>query len=519
MSTSQDAVVRATPAQSRGFFGHPIGLSTLFFTEFWERFSYYGIRPLLVLFMAAALADGGFGIERSQASAIVGIYAAGVYLASLPGGWVADRLLGLRRAIMLGAVFISLGHICIGFSAFGHLPLPFFVGLILIVLGTGLLKPNISAIVGDLYPEGGARRDAGFSIFYMGINSGAVAGQLLTGLLGEAIGWHWGFGIAGVGMLVGLVWFALSAPRTLGNLGLEISRDPDPVKQARQERLMKLAVALGLALLVLVIVLAAIGAIHLNPQAIGKNMTYVLVGMALLYFGYVFGFGGLNSEEKKRVLVIAILFFFAAIFWAGFEQAPTSLNLFARDFTQRVYFGWTIPAIWFQVINSVFIVLLAPLFAALWTRVGKRDANPSSPVKFSLGLLFAGLGFAVMIPAANLIVGSGGALKVSPMWLTVSYILQTIGELLLSPVGLSTMTKLSPRKYVGQMMGIWFLATSVGNLIAGLVGGSVDPEKLEQTPKLFIGTTMALIAAAILLAILSPFIRKLIPNENKLIGE
>jgi POT family proton-dependent oligopeptide transporter len=506
-------------AESRGFFGHPIGLSTLFFTEFWERFSYYGIRPLLVLFMAAALADGGFGIERSQASAIVGIYAASVYLASLPGGWVADRLLGLRRAIMLGAVLISLGHISIGLSAFAHLKLPFFIGLILIVLGTGLLKPNISAIVGDLYPEGGARRDAGFSIFYMGINSGAVAGQLLTGLLGEAIGWHWGFGIAGVGMLIGLAWFALSAPRTLGNLGEEISRDPDPVKQGRQERLVKLAVAIGLGLLVLVIVLAAIGAIQLNPQVIGKNMTYVLVGMALLYFGYVFGFGGLNREEKKRVLVIAILFFFAAIFWAGFEQAPTSLNLFARDFTQRVYFGWTIPAIWFQVINSVFIVLLAPVFAALWTRLGRKDSNPSSPVKFSLGLLFAGLGFAVMIPAANLIVGSGGTLKVSPMWLALSYILQTIGELLLSPVGLSTMTKLSPRKYVGQMMGIWFLATSVGNLIAGLVGGSVDPEKLEQTPKLFIGTTVALIAAAILLAVLSPFIKKLIPDENKLRGE
>ena len=519
MSTSHDAAVTATPSESRGFFGHPIGLSTLFFTEFWERFSYYGIRPLLVLFMSAALFDGGFGIERSQASAIVGIYAASVYLASLPGGWVADRLLGLRRSIMLGAVLISLGHISIGLSAFAHLKLPFFVGLILIVLGTGLLKPNISAIVGDLYPEGGARRDAGFSIFYMGINSGAVAGQLLTGLLGEAIGWHWGFGIAGVGMLIGLAWFAISAPRTLGNLGTEISRDPDPVKQAHQERLMKLAVAVGLGLLVLVIVLAAIGVLQLNPQVIGQNMTYVLVGMALLYFGYVFIFGGLTAAEKKRVFVIAILFFFAAIFWAGFEQAPTSLNLFARDFTHRVYFGWTIPAIWFQVINSVFIVLLAPVFAALWMSLGRRNSNPSSLVKFSLGLLFAGLGFAAMIPAANLVVGSGGALKVSPMWLTVSYILQTIGELLLSPVGLSTMTKLSPRKYVGQMMGIWFLATSVGNLIAGLVGGNVDPEKLEQMPKLFIGTTLALIAAAILLAVLTPFIRKLIPNENELTGE
>ena len=515
MSSSRDAdgsTLRAV--ESKGFFGHPTGLSTLFFTEMWERFSYYGIRPLLVLFMSAALADGGFGIERSQASAIVGIYAASVYLASLPGGWVADRLLGLRRAIMLGAVLIALGHISIGLSSAAHSKVPFFVGLVLIVLGTGLLKPNISAIVGDLYPEGGARRDAGFSIFYMGINTGAVLGQLFTGLLGEGLGWHWGFGIAGLGMLIGVAWFAISSRRTLGNLGLEISRDPDPVKQARQERFMKLALAVGLAVLVLVIVLAATGAIVLNPQAIGQNMTYVLVGIALVYFAYVFGFGGLTSDEKKRVFVIAILFFFAAIFWAGFEQAPTSLNLFARDFTERSFFGWQIPAIWFQVINSVFIVLFAPVFAAIWIKLGKRGSNPTSPLKFSLGLLFAGLGFAVMIPAANLVVGSGGTLKVSPMWLTVSYILQSIGELCLSPVGLSTMTKLSPRKYVGQMMGIWFLATSVGNLIAGLVGGNVDPEKLDQMPGLFIGTTVALVAAAIVLGILTPFIKKLMPKDN-----
>jgi proton-dependent oligopeptide transporter, POT family len=519
MSTSRDGAATSAAIGDRRFFGHPRGLSTLFFTEFWERFSYYGIRPLLVLFMSAALADGGFGIERSQASAIVGIYAAGVYLASLPGGWVADRLLGLRRAVMVGAVFISLGHISIGLSAFAHSRVPFFIGLILIVLGTGLLKPNISAIVGDLYPEGGARRDAGFSIFYMGINSGAVFGQLFTGLLGEKLGWHWGFGIAGVGMLVGLAWFAVSSRRTLGNLGLDITRDPDPVKQARQERIMKLAVAVGLGLLVLVIALAAIGTIQLNPQEIGRNMTYVLVTLAIVYFAYVFIFGGLTSEEKKRVFVIAILFFFAAIFWAGFEQAPTSLNLFAKDFTQRTVLGWQIPAIWFQIINSVFIVLFAPAFAALWIKLDKRGSNPSSPVKFSLGLLFAGLGFAVMIPAANLVVGSGGVLKVSAMWLTVSYILQSIGELCLSPVGLSTMTKLSPRKYVGQMMGIWFLATSVGNLIAGLVGGNVDPEKLDQMPTVFIGTTVALVAAAILLAVLAPFIKKLIPNENQLTGE
>ena len=519
MSTAQDASVDTAPASNRSFFGHPIGLSTLFFTEFWERFSYYGIRPLLILFMAAAVYEVGFGIERTQASAIVGIYAGSVYLASLPGGWVADRLLGLRRAVLVGAILIALGHISIGTSAFLEAKSPFFLGLIFIVLGTGLLKPNISAIVGDLYPEGGARRDAGFNIFYVGINSGAVAGQLLTGLLGEKIGWHWGFGIAGVGMLAGVAWFALRARATLGNLGTDIVRDPDPVKQSRQERIIKLSLALGLGLLALVFVLGATGAIPLNPQAIGRNMTYVLVGMAALYFAYIFLFGGLTGHEKKRIVVIAFLFIFAAIFWAGFEQAPTSLNLFARDFTNRVILGYEVPALWFQVANSLFVVLLAPFFAALWLKLGSRNATPSSPAKFSLGLLFGGIGFAVMIPAAYAVLNSGGSLKVSPWWLIVSYFIQTIGELLLSPVGLSSMTKLSPRKYVGQMMGIWFLATSVGNLIAGLVGGNVDPEKLEQMPKVFIGTTIALIAAAVLLGILTPLIKKLIPDENKLVGE
>src|SRR5437879_1858934 len=261
------ASVRQLAVSDRGFFGHPRGLSTLFFTEMWERFSYYGLRPLLVLFMSAALAQGGFGMDRGQASAIVGIYAASVYLASLPGGWIADRLLGLRRAIMTGAVLISCGHISIGFSSFAHSKVPFFMGLVLIVFGTGLLKPNISAIVGDLYPEGGARRDAGFSIFYMGINIGAFLGQLVTGFLGEKVGWHFGFGAAGVGMLLGLAWFAIRSKKMLGHLGTEPSRNPDPVKQRRVEITIKTALAVGLGLLVIVIVLTSTGAIHINPRS------------------------------------------------------------------------------------------------------------------------------------------------------------------------------------------------------------------------------------------------------------
>ncbi len=502
------------PSDDRGFFGHPRGLATLFTTEMWERFSFYGLRPLLILFMTAALGEGGFGFGRNEASAIVGIYASSVYLSSLPGGWIADRLLGLRRAIFWGAVLISAGHISIGLSAFEHGRVPFFIGLVLIVLGTGLLKPNISAIVGDLYPEGGARRDAGFSVFYMGINVGAFFGQLATGALGELVGWHWGFGVAGVGMLLGLITYSYFSKRTLGNLGVEPSRNPDPVVDARQKRRGALGTFAALAILAIIIVLAAIGTIHLDPEAIAKSMTYVLVTIAIVYFAGMFALGGLTGEEKKRVVVIFVLFVFAAIFWGAFEQAPTSLNLFARDFTRRTVGTFEVPATWFQSINSAFIIVLAPVFGWIWTSLASRHLDLSSPTKFALGLLFTGIGFGLMIPAANYILAHNGAVKVSPWWLTFSYLFQTFGELCLSPVGLSSMTKLSPRRYVGQMMGIWFLATSLGDLIAGLVGGHVNPEQLEQMPQLFTGTTVALIGAAILIALLIVPIRRMMANTS-----
>jgi POT family proton-dependent oligopeptide transporter len=494
----------------KSFFGHPKGLSTLFFTEMWERFSFYGIRPLLVLFMSAALMDGGFGFDRSTASAIVGIYAASVYLASLPGGWVADKILGLRRAILAGAFLISAGHISIALALLVTSKVPFFLGLVLIVCGTGLLKPNISALVGDLYPEGGARRDAGFSIYYMGINTGAFAGQLITGILGEKVGWHWGFGAAGVGMLAGLITFMIRARPTLGEIGLYPTRHPDAQVQAARESRAKLGLAIGVGLLVLVVVLASIGVIPLDAQVIGRSMTYVLVGTAGAYFLYLFTAGGLNGDEKKRMAVIAVLFVAAAIFWSAFEQAPTSLNLFARDFTDRQFGSFEVPATWFQSINSAFVILLAPVAAATWLALSRRpQGDLSSPAKFALGLAFNGIGFALMIWAANKVVTSGGALKVSAWWLTFSYLFQTIGELALSPVGLSSMTKLSPRRYVGQMMGIWFLASAVGNLIGGLVGGHVDPEKLDQMPRLFTLTTVSLIVSAVVLALLVAPIRKM----------
>ncbi|HEX8267986.1 MAG TPA: peptide MFS transporter [Pyrinomonadaceae bacterium] len=514
MENTANAGANDSASDTSGIGGHPRGLSTLFMTEMWERFSYYGLRPLLVLFMSAALINGGFGFERAQASAIVGIYGACVYLASLPGGWIADRLLGLRRAILYGAICISAGHISIGLSAFAGGRITFFLGLILIVLGTGLLKPNISAIVGDLYPEGGARRDAGFSIFYMGINTGSFFGQLVTGFLGETIGWHWGFGAAGVGMLIGLAIFTTRARATLGDIGMYPTRHPDDAVQARQENQVKLFTGIGVGILALVFVLAATGVITIDAQVVGQYMTYILVGLAVFYFAFLFIAGGLVGDEKKRVLVIAVLFVAAAIFWSAFEQAPTSLNLFARDFTERHIGSFEVPATWFQSINSAFIILLAPVFAGIWTYLGRTGKDLSSPGKFALGLFFAGVGFLIMIFAANAVVGSNGALKVSFLWLTFSYLFQTIGELCVSPVGLSSMTKLSPRRYVGQMMGIWFLASAVGNLIGGLVGGHVDPEKLEQMPQLFTYTTASLVISAAVLALLAIPISKMMRNVD-----
>jgi POT family proton-dependent oligopeptide transporter len=485
-----------------GFFGHPRGLSTLFFTEMWERFSYYGIRPLLVLYMTAAITSGGFGFERSQAAAIVGIYAGSVYLASLPGGWIADRWLGLRRAIWWGGVFIMFGHIAIALSSV-FARSAFFLGLIFIVMGTGLLKPNISAIVGELYSEKGARRDAGFSIFYMGINTGALIAPIVTGALGERVGWHFGFGAAGVGMLIGLITYRMRTPGTLGPIGLLPTAGP-----AEQRRVRNITLA-GVGVLMLVVILAMAGVYTVNPEILARRMRDVMLAMALLYFGYLFFGAGLTTDEKKRVGVIIVLFIFAMIFWSAFEQQPTSLNLFARDFTDRSVFGWEMPTTWVQLINPLFVITLAPVFAAIWVGLAKRGVDLSSPSKFGFGVFFAGLGFLVMYFAAMRVIDAQGALRVSLLWLTVSFFLQTCGELSLSPVGLSSMTKLAPQRFVGQMMGVWFLASALGNLIAGIVGGHVDPEKLDEMPRLFMRTSISLfIAAAVIWAAVVP-IRKM----------
>ena len=430
----------------RGWFGHPRGLSTLFFTEMWERFSFYGLRALLILYMTAGAASGGLGFSTERAASIYGWYTFGVYAAAIPGGIIADRWLGQYRSVLWGGLIIALGHFSMAFPSLTT----FYLGLVLIVIGTGLLKPNVSTLVGSLYDPADARRDAGFSIFYMGINLGAFLAPLIVGTLGQRVDWHIGFGCAGIGMTLGLIQYVAGKRRLLPAL----------------ERL---------------------GQSETRPAAAASTEPW-------WHF---------TPDEWKRVVAIAVLFVFSTIFWAAFEQAGSSLNLFADRLTDTHMFGFSFPSTWFQSLNSMFMIFgLAPLLAWLWIRLGPRQ--PSSPVKFALGLLLAGLGFAILVPAAQMAQGQG--VLVSPWWLVGVYFVHTIGELCLSPVGLSIVTKLAPYRIAGAMMGLWFLSIAVGNKLAGWVAGFFDRLPL---PDLFGRVALVSIAAAVILLALTPQIRKL----------
>ncbi len=489
----------STPAKT--WFGHPAGLSTLFFTELWERFSYYGMRALLVLFMVDAVENGGLGLDDATATSIYGLYAAFVYLVALPGGWIADRLIGAQRAVWIGGLIIAAGHFTLAIPSTPT----FFLGLVLVVIGTGFLKPNISAMVGQLYPEGGARRDAGFTIFYMGINMGAFLGPLLCSTLGQKVNWHAGFGVAGVGMILGVIQYKLSANR-LGDAGLHPAKPVGASEDGKRDRAWYLVIA-GFAAVFVFVVLGLTGVIQFNALALAQNTTFVIVGLAFAFFVYVFVFGNLTSVERNRTLVIVVLFVSSALFWSGFEQAGSSLNLFADRHTDLDVFGFEIPSGWFQSLNPFYIIVLAPVFATCWVRLARRNLDPSMPVKFALGLLILGLGFLVMVGAAKLVVAGNQA---APYWLILTYLLHTMGELCLSPVGLSSVTKLAPKRFVGQMMGIWFLATSLGNLMAGLMAGRFNPEALDEMPGLFMQIVLTTIGGSVILLILTKPIKKLI---------
>jgi proton-dependent oligopeptide transporter, POT family len=498
-------------SDTRGWAGHPSGLSTLFFTEMWERFSYYGMRALLILFMTAPLASGGLGFNAATAGAIYGMYTAMVYMTNLPGGWIADRLIGQRRAILYGGILIASGHFSMAFPTVTT----FYLGLALIVIGTGLLKPNISVIVGQLYGPKDQRRDAGFSIFYMGINLGAFLAPLVTGFLAqspmfrgwlEARGfdpnhaWHWGFGAAGIGMTLGLVQYLWGASK-LGDAGLHPVKAPSE-REATQLRTRTLAICGAVFLIVAVIgVGMATGALPFTATQLADAAGYMLLVVMVVFFGWLFFGGNWTPAERKRLYVIGVFFLAAALFWSVFEQAGSTLNLFADRSTKLEIFGWSFQSAYFQSLNSLFIIMLAPVFAFLWIRL--RSKEPSTPVKFSLGLIGVGAGFAILVPAATL--AASGSM-VSPFWLIATYLTHTCAELCLSPVGLSAMTKLAPARIVSLMMGVWFLGASAGNYIGGRVGGLYESLPLTS----IFGVVGAFgIAAGVLLLLFSGPIKRM----------
>jgi POT family proton-dependent oligopeptide transporter len=498
------AADRAAAPFDRAFFGHPRGLSTLFFTEMWERFSYYGMRALLILFMTAPLTDGGLGFDTAAAGAVYGLYTSMAYMSTLPGGWIADRLIGQRRAVFHGGIIIAAGHFSMAFPSLAT----FYLGLFLVVVGTGLLKGNVSVIVGQLYAPHDTRRDAGFSMFYMGINLGAFVAPLICGYLGQRVNWHAGFAAAGVGMVIGIVQYVLGA-RYLGDAGLHPVPASSPAEGAAiRRRAMTWGIAFA-AVVVGVSLAGYSGVVPVSATQIADAAGYLLLGLCVAFFGWLFLGGDWTIEERKRLYVIGVFFLAAALFWSLFEQAGSTLNLFADRDTRTTVFGWSYPSSWFQSMNSLFVWAFAPVFAWLWIALGRRGQEPSTPVKFSLGLLNVGAGFGVLVVAAGL---AQAGVQVSPMWLTVVYLLHTFGELCLSPVGLSAMTKLAPARIAGLMMGVWFLATSVGNFIAGRLSGFYESMPL---PALFTNIALIGIVAGLILLPFSAPIKRLMGETRE----
>ena len=489
----------------RQFFGHPRGLSTLFFTEMWERFSYYGGRALLILYMTDAVANGGRGMTVAEAGALYGLYTAVVYMTNLPGGWIADKFLGARNAVFWGGVIIALGNL--------GLTLPwntsFYVGLALITIGTGLLKPNVSTMVGALYGKDDPRRDSGFSIFYMGINLGAFIAPLICGYLGQNIAWRLGFVAVMVGMSLGLVQYRLGA-RYLGTAG-QFVRTHSEEERARQRRSLMLGLGILGAVILIPAGLQVSGAARVTVEGIRNVVGVILILLPIVYFGALFMGGEWTKEERHRIIAIIVFYVAASLFWASFEQAGSTLNLFADRFTDNRVFGIAFPSTWWQSVNSVFIIALAPVFAALWMALNRRRWEPSTPAKFSFGLLFVGLGFLLLVPAALIIQGGGEGTRVGVQWLVGVYFLHTVGELCLSPVGLSTMTKLAPERIVGQMMGIWFLGAATGNFIGGNVGGLFETYPLNQ---IFLAVFATSTAAAVLMFLSIRMIRRLMAGVH-----
>lgn len=515
MSTESKTGTSAAELQAldNGFMGHPAPLRSLFFTEMWERFSYYSIRPLLVLFMVATVGSGGFGFSEVTASAIYGIFAGSLYLAAVPGGWLADNWLGQERALWWGSIIIALGHLCIALSAMFGMTL-FFVGLICIVLGSGLFKTCISVMVGALYPKGDSRRDGGFTLFYMGINIGALLAALIVGVFKEKGMWHVGFGVGGLGMLVSLLIYRFVAQKNLTRYAT--AKGISAEWEHSNDRYKNIGRWVGgfVALLVAVVLLVSTGMISFNPEMVAEYMTYIIAAVVILYFAIMFISPRLDKTDKLRLLICFVLIIGSTLFWSSFEQQPTSFNLFADRYTDLNVLGFDVPSIWFQSLNPLFILILAPIVSIIWVKLGNRGLEPSSMAKFALGMLLAAAGFALMIFASKSILAPGAGLA-SPLWLVGSLLLLTLGELALSPVGLSAMTKLAPEGMQGQMMGLFFASIAMGNLVAAFFGGHVSADKIEGLPGLFTTMTIFLVVTALFLLALAKPINKMLRDSER----
>lgn len=493
---SKDEIVKSVP--QTGFVGQPKGLFTLFFTEFWERFSYYGMRAILIFFMYYELHEGGLGLDRGTANSIMAMYGSLVYMSGIIGGWIADRLLGTRRTIFYGGILIMIGHVLLALP--GGVTM-LFTSMAFIVIGTGLLKSNVSSLVGDIYADADNRRDAGFSIFYMGINMGAFIAPFIVGTIGQTYSFHLGFGLAAVGMLIGLIVFKVTEKKYLGLAGLQVN---NPLKPEERKKIFTRFGIAAVILIIAIVVGVLTGTLTMNVFSLIITILGILI--PTIFFIYMYRSEKTTKDEKSRLLAYIPLFLSAVMFWAIQEQGATILATYADERTQLSIGGFELKSSWFQSLNPLFVITLAPLFATLWYKWG--DKQPSTPRKFSYSLFFAGLSFLVMMIPAHL---SGGETLVSPLWLVLSFFLVVIGELLLSPVGLSATTKLAPKAFAAQTMSLWFLTSAAAQAInAQLV--KVYEMVSEFTYFGFIGTLS--IVMGIIILVISPIISKAMRGIN-----
>lgn len=492
-----------------GKISHPKGLYTLFATEMWERFSYYGMRALLTLYLTAELIDGGFGLGREAALEIYAIFTGMVYLTPILGGWVADRFLGKRKTVYIGGLVMAVGQFLLASSAFLYSSADpvtrmnlFNFGLGMLILGNGFFKPNISTIVGDFYDNNDPRKDSAFNIFYMGINLGAILGPFIAGGLGENVQWGWGYFAAGVGMILSVLWLKFREP-TLEHHGLPPNTPADKmVLDGKDWRdIFLYAIGLILATLLVVYVWGFI------PESVTSIIIPVgFIGL-IIALAFVIFKGTSGGDEWSRMVVIVVLAFFNIVFWAGFEQAGGTMNLFAKENTNRLLGSWEIPATWFQNVNPIAILIFAPIFSVLWLKLDKMKLNPRTPIKFALGMFFGALAFWIMAMAANKAVGGH---LVSPLWLVAVYVILTIGELMLSPIGLSMITKLAPVKLVSVVMGLWMASFAAGNYFAGVLESILHQmnAKYGMGLELYPFISMTMLGTGIIILLLSPFLNK-----------